>query len=905
VRTHESDVTRARDRLRHLDEKRVAATKQRDELETSIVAYDAERTGYEAQLRGVDEGLHEEEALALEEHERLDELRQGERASEDEAQQQRRRLSQATSVVAASEATLATFARRMTEIGQRRVRLEDELGRLAFEREELSRKRDDMRGQVTELGELKAHATEERARLEGELRALREDAVGRDKAVDQAKNELHQRRSRLRALEELHQKLEGVGTGVRNLLGTKDASLGGLFADRVEAPEHLTQAFAGLLGAELQAVVVSEPTRALALLDDLRRSKKGRATVVAARPRYVAGARAPLPTLEGELSSGVVCFLVDELRYEPEDEALVRALVGDAVVVERAEVALALRAAGATHTLVTREGTVLHADGRIAGGMGDEVAAHMVEQKREIRELHDRVAEASQRVSVLLDEQTSLRQRLADATAGLERARADAHRAEIELLAADKDEKRAEERLAHAERREGEVRRELEELEASLETAREEEAAAREKVDVGIAEQDRAHAALEHAEMVAADWRERVMGQQSVVTERKVGLAKIKERARSLRDTVERLARSCEELRARIVKLDDEREHAARDAGKAAAVIWLGRERLSGALFEARRAEGELRVAREGLDAARAELGERELALRGLRAEASEATTAAQKHEMSLEKLRLARESLEGGVRERFRGLELARVVGDFHKRPPVDAAHRARIQELGELIERMGPVNVDAVREHKEAQERFSYYDGQKKDLEKALDDLDKAIAQMNRESKRLFRATFDGVNQNFKTLFPTMFRGGQAELRLTNPDDLLETGIEILAQPPGKKLGTIELMSGGEKALTAVALIFAIFQFKPSPFCILDEVDAPLDEANVARYNDGIRRMTDRSQFILITHIKRTMQSVDVLYGVTMQEAGVSKLVSVRVNESGRVDRSPAGSAQAAAVA
>jgi len=129
-------------------------------------------------------------------------------------------------------------------------------------------------------------------------------------------------------------------------------------------------------------------------------------------------------------------------------------------------------------------------------------------------------------------------------------------------------------------------------------------------------------------------------------------------------------------------------------------------------------------------------------------------------------------------------------------------------------------------------------------------------------------------------------MFRGGTASLRLTNPDDMLETGIDILAQPPGKKLSSIELMSGGEKALTAVSLIFAIFQIKPSPFCILDEVDAPLDEANVARYNDTIRTMTHASQFILITHIKRTMQLADVLYGVTMQERGVSRLVSVKLN-------------------
>jgi chromosome segregation protein len=144
--------------------------------------------------------------------------------------------------------------------------------------------------------------------------------------------------------------------------------------------------------------------------------------------------------------------------------------------------------------------------------------------------------------------------------------------------------------------------------------------------------------------------------------------------------------------------------------------------------------------------------------------------------------------------------------------------------------------------------------------------------------------------VNALFKKTFTQLFRGGKAELLLTNPEDLLETGVDIVAQPPGKKLGNIDLMSGGEKALTATSLIFAIFQHRPSPFCVLDEVDAPLDEANVHRYNEAIRAMTERSQFILITHIKHTMQSVDVLYGVTMGEPGVSRLVSVKVNETAK---------------
>jgi chromosome segregation protein len=188
---------------------------------------------------------------------------------------------------------------------------------------------------------------------------------------------------------------------------------------------------------------------------------------------------------------------------------------------------------------------------------------------------------------------------------------------------------------------------------------------------------------------------------------------------------------------------------------------------------------------------------------------------------------------------------------------------------------------------EYEQAEKRFEELSQQKQDIERAVLDLESAVKHMDRESRRRLRDTFKIVNELFSQMFRRMFKGGQAQLVLTDPENILESGVDIVAQPPGKKLGTVELMSGGEKALTAASLIFAIFQHRPSPFCVLDEVDAPLDEANVARYNEAIRSMTDKSQFIVITHIKTTMQSVDLLYGVTMGEPGVSRVVSVKVND------------------
>ena len=900
VRTHEAEIARSRDRFRHLEDRRAAATTEQSDLERTVSELIVEKEQLEGQLAAIQEEEHREGDMAIEEHERLEELRHGERTADQEAGELRKRASSASASVAGAEATLTGFDRRLGEMAQRRAKLEDELGRLRFEDEDLERRRAALVTHAAELAEGKRISADERTRLDAEMKELREATVLSDKSVDHAKNELNQRRSRLRALEELHARLEGVGTGVKNLLKTKDPALLGLVADRIEAPAELTHAFAGLLGDRIQCVVVADVERGVALLGDLAKGKNGRASVISRSPRYVAGA-ASAP-LHGE---GVVCRLIDRLLVAPEDEALARSLVGDAVVVETAAIALRLSAEGAATALVALDGTVVHPGGVVSGGSGDAVAAGMIEHKREIRELHELVARLGSEFTALLEAQQALRLRMTEVGAALERARNEAHQGELALVTAEKDLRRAEDQLANASRRLGQVEAELEELTEKIELASGEQETARERLEAGRAASEQSLAGLEHAEMLAAEWRERVLGQQSIVTDRKVRLARVRERGSSLRGTVERLTRSCDELRGRIKKLDDERTEAAYGAGMAAAAMMLSREKLVGAVSRAHEGHAELTAARQALDEARQALGLREADLRGLRQEVEGASERLQKHEMALQRLTIERTHVIEGVRERFRGLELARVIGDYHKRPLVDAAHRSRITELGELLDRMGPVNVDAVREHAEAEKRHTYYAEQKADLDKALDDLEKAIAQMNKESKRLFKTTFEGINARFKVLFPKMFRGGAAELRLTNPEDMLETGIEILAQPPGKKLGNIELMSGGEKALTAVSLIFAIFQFKPSPFCILDEVDAPLDEANVTRYNEGIRAMTDRSQFILITHIKRTMQSVDVLYGVTMQEPGVSKLVSVKVNENAK--RSTDGQHQqpAAAVA
>ncbi|MBL8612939.1 MAG: chromosome segregation protein SMC, partial [Myxococcales bacterium] len=555
------------------------------------------------------------------------------------------------------------------------------------------------------------------------------------------------------------------------------------------------------------------------------------------------------------------------------------------VVVSDVEAGLRLRHALGV-TLVTKDGTVLHADGRISGGSGEELAQGMLETKREIRALGEEVVRKDAHASECLARHQHLRERIAEIQGFLERARQKAHDDELALVHAERDLHAAEAKVESAQRRMETVATELAELVAALDAASAERELAARVLDEARATLASKSLELEGSEAQAASWRAQVDGQREVVMDKRVRVAGVRERLTAARGTVTRLEKSHDELGARAARLDEELCAGAAEAGTTAALLVRHREELGLALDAARDAEKRLSEARTVFDAFRASLSEKDALLKDLRSQAETAREELGVHEMALREKELALSHLVESVAEKFRGLRLDRIIGDYHLRPPPDDESRARIGELTNLIDRMGSVNLDAMREHEEAEKRYAFYTEQKADLDRALADLERAIQQMNRESKRLFQDTFEAVNERFQEIFPKMFRGGRAALRLTNPEDMLETGIDILAQPPGKKLSSIELMSGGEKALTAVSLIFAIFQIKPSPFCILDEVDAPLDEANVARYNEMIRGMTDRSQFILITHIKRTMQMVDVLHGVTMQELGVSRLVSVRVD-------------------
>jgi len=274
--------------------------------------------------------------------------------------------------------------------------------------------------------------------------------------------------------------------------------------------------------------------------------------------------------------------------------------------------------------------------------------------------------------------------------------------------------------------------------------------------------------------------------------------------------------------------------------------------------------------------------GERHKAIREFEALRKEINSV----ELTVSRLRMEMGNIYAKVGEGH-NISMEEVVAMYKGHEMDEAPLSKRHEELCKLIEELGEVNLTAIEEYQSLEERYRFLTDQQTDLNKSLESLQTAIQRINAISRERFQETFEAVNANFKIVFQRLFKGGKAEMVLTDTDDLLEAGIDIIAQPPGKKLQGVSLLSGGEKALTAVSLIFSIFLLKPTPFCLLDEVDAPLDDANVGRFNSMVLEMSETSQFILITHNKMSMEIADVLYGITMQEPGVSRLVSVRLQE------------------
>jgi len=370
------------------------------------------------------------------------------------------------------------------------------------------------------------------------------------------------------------------------------------------------------------------------------------------------------------------------------------------------------------------------------------------------------------------------------------------------------------------------------------------------------------------------------------LTNLEVHVASSDQRLKSLEREASELEKRGHEIQRELAQKKETKEKQAKRIEELESSLLEARRRLSQIIPNHRDIRGKLKEIRVEIDELRGRLRERERELQERRKALRMDESQLQETKLRHQEIALRMEHLLGELlgrlelkREEISSAPTESMEVDWQK-------EEARIQTLREEIQKFQDVNLGAVEQYEELKKRHDELTSQQEDLEKSIHDLKKAIQRIDRTSRRRFKEAFQRLDSEFRRVFPILFDGGEAHLELTEAEDVLECGLEIVARPPGKRLQKISLLSGGEKALTAVALIFAMMMVKDTPFCLLDEVDAPLDDANIDRFTKMVKELSRRSQFILVTHSKKTMEMADTLYGVTMETPGISRTISVRLH-------------------
>ncbi|MFN3198087.1 MAG: chromosome segregation protein SMC [Bradymonadia bacterium] len=760
------------------------------------------------------------------------------------------------------------------------------LGELEVEREELEVQLTDL-SPVLEAAEDEVDAAEEAViRAQSDLTAAKDrvqEAEARGAAAAQEERavsvELTRARSRLASLQEVEARRAELGEGPRAVLQEGEAlGVVGVVSEGVSSPEGLERAVSAAFAEALSAVVVTDLEAARAAVGFLDARGRGHGLFIPEKPHSGNPAEAT-PRIPG-----VKGLLLDQLIEEGPVSSAARALLRDTLLVDDLTTANRLYDDHLwTGPVVTLAGERLAPPGVLRGGPGGADTTALT-RRREIKRLGDDVEALDARVDAAEAALDNARQEKVRARQHLEEARKSLHQGELDRAEARRDRERLlgerRHRLSRLERLAGEQSGVAERKARAAEEAR--KAAESLEQALGARANRRSRIEALEAEVYESElMREEATGQ---LHRARLEAATRRERLEAARERVERVKRSLEEGVAHAGRLDGEIEEIDHRQGALGEEV----EHVTGALAQSREAAGAAASALAKVTEAHGEAAEAlksaEITLEAAQGVRMAAGDGLNDLKLALKTCHLELDHLAERVHGQY-GVKIGEVVHEFHSARPPTPHDARRLRELEALLGKMGEVNLTAIEAAEEVGGRHQFLAEQRGDLEQALGDLEKTIGRINRTCRSLFKETFEAVNSRFSALFPRLFGGGSAELSLTDPEDMLTTGIDMLVQPPGKKVQSVNLFSGGEKAMCAIALIFAVFQVKPSPFCLLDEVDAPLDDANIGRFNEIVREMSQTSQIVLITHNKRTMEIADVLYGVTMEEPGVSKLVSVRM--------------------
>lgn len=854
----------------------------------------------EATMNQSDGGLGEAEELLSQAREALEERKAAQAAATGAAEQLESALSEHKARimdrmnrmqnVRTSQARQSAMQQQMTS------RREEILAQLSQEREReaelqdaVDMARQNLQNEQERLNELKAGAEA----FDENTKRLLQEILQKQKQVQEDLQSARALDTRLRTLKELQDGYEGYQYAVKNALTyAKRAHLTGVHnvvAMLLHVPREYETAMDMALGAAMQNIVTETEQDAKTLIDYLRKNRLGRATFL------------PLSTVRGRTLSprerevlrmpGCLGVASELCTFDPKYRGVMESLLGRTVVARDLDSGIQImRAGGQAFRLVTLQGDVMHSGGSMTGGSIQQKAQNLLGREREMQELAAQLRELTERAGKAQRELADMEQARAGEKERRESAQYELHQQEIAVVRDTERLKTAQADLDAHNQRAGAYQAAVEQLDESLSQI----AAELARLDAQTGEEetgtDELNARTEELAVRLDKARREREKAQELLTDAMLTLQNAEHDVDRLRRDKQRLSGDAETCRQEIASLEEKRERAANDIQEAQAQQ-RGAEEIIAAcekhVEEARRRVADTEQRRDG----------QQKALREIQAQidAAQQLCAQQTERMHRQELTLGRIRAElSQLNDRLWNTYELSYAGAVEARAaqtddaPFDENQADQdAQRMRERIRAMGAVNVGAIEEYAQMYERFTQLSAQKEDLEKAKADLQTLITQLLDQMETVFVGQFSTLQAYFSETFTRLFGGGHGEISLSDPNDPLNCGIEIIVQPPGKKRQLLSLFSGGERALTAIAILFAMLKLKPTPFCILDEIEAALDDANISYFADYLKEFSSDTQFIVVTHRKGTMERCDTLFGVAMEERGVSSMVSVNLTD------------------
>jgi chromosome segregation protein len=938
---HESRIQFNEERLRELASQNTKALADITQAEERCHAASAE-------LQAVTERLAASEAALLQHRLALEQKQWALNTVENDLRQRQESLRQAQADAFTAAQDLSRIRNEITALDLQKQGNSIRLEKLSAEKLQLEEERTRLEARLHEFtasvemeklnAQTKRGSVEQRQNRLRELQVeLQESSIEQDQFL-QAQTD---KRSRLNVLEQLEGSHEGFSAGTQAALRQTRTVIGSL-ADRIRVPDQYVVAVENALGHHLQLVLTEQPESAQEILADLTANKSGRASVAALAMPYDSkqlafdGEMAPgggLEVIQNGLQKGQIIHALTVVQAEPSVEKLLKALLARTFIASDLATATAQVQNGhAGCDFVTLTGDLLSRHGVYTGGYlngngNPKGPASILGRKNQISELHGeltevqlRVADMSRKRGALLSEQTELQASLQQAQTELREQEVAIATREGEFNALQNSNRLLHQKIETvvfevqslaAQEQEGLQKRnalatQLNELETRERAGQEQVAALTTELENLRQQRDAAHAALTESKVALASEEQM--------------LASFRQQQQSLEQRIRELTQAVEQRRAEVSSFITRKEQAESEIQDSRAQI--GRLQHERDLVNAQTAE---LLARK--QSQEADVTTREDNLRGQRSRLTQLQEQRGALDVELAQKNMSVQNLRERIQQKYH-LNLDDVRSEcititfadegaakVHVMTPEEMAAAGaatdwnavgqQIEALQQKLDEIGPVNLVAIEEYEETEQRYQFLSKQNDDLVSAKAQLLEVINRINVQTRQMFIETFEKVRENFRLMFTEVFGGGKADLILSDENDVLESGIEIMARPPGKQLQSISLLSGGEQTMTAVALLFSIYQVKPSPFCVLDELDAPLDESNINRFVRVLQRFITNSQFIVITHNKRTIGMADVLYGVTMEERGISKIVSVKFHKTGETAPSVETTAPAAEMA